>query len=56
MRLGIPPTEVGGWFKSGLQGAATGFLNPTNFRWWDFRVCSVKLTLAVQRDIAAEVF
>ena len=30
----IPPTVVGGWFRSNLRTALTDFLNPTNGSWW----------------------
>src|ERR1700737_5653851 len=29
-----PPTEVGGWFRSGLQRWAAESTNPTNGSWW----------------------
>src|SRR6266566_3061989 len=32
--LRIPPTAVGGWFRSSLRSVLTDFLNPTNGSWW----------------------
>ena len=39
---GIPPTEVGGLFRSNLHAAVTDSLNPTNGSWWIVQILSTK--------------
>ncbi len=38
----IPPTGVGGWFRSGLQRSGNEFLNPTNGSWWIVQIQPVR--------------
>src|SRR6266498_5087373 len=34
LKLRIPPTAVGGWFRSNLHRWASEVTNPTNGSWW----------------------
>jgi hypothetical protein len=45
----IPPTEVGGWFKSGLQTAVTEFLNPTHGSGWIVQIPPVMIGVSGER-------
>ena len=38
----IPPTGVGGWFRSDLQMGPLNFTNPTNGSWWMVQIQPVR--------------
>jgi hypothetical protein len=50
LNLGIPPTAVGGLFRSNLQGTAFEFRNPTNGSWWIVQVQPVRLAEGTETE------